>query len=49
MNKQQPETASAEVHDRYLTKINALIATDNEHLVADLADEYAQLLDQKAA
>ena len=54
MNTENTETTENtqpthdEIQDRYLAKVNALVATDREYLIPDITAEYTLLLDGNA-
>jgi hypothetical protein len=48
MNTKQPDQIHLEIQNRYLAKVNALVGSDREHLIADITAEYAVLIDHDA-
>jgi hypothetical protein len=48
MNTQQIPATNEQMQHLYLHKVNALVATDREHLIADITAEYATVIDANA-
>ena len=48
MNTPQDSPTDDQIHDTYLYKINALIAADREHLIADITAEYASTIGRQS-
>lgn len=44
MDTQQTPPTHGQLRERYLAKVNALVAADREHLIADITAEYALLV-----
>jgi hypothetical protein len=48
MNTPKTPNTHDEIQDLYLQKVNALVATDREHLIADITAEYASVVSASA-
>jgi hypothetical protein len=44
-----PDSSQRDIRDRYLAKVNALIANDREDLVGEIIAEYVELTEDAAA